>query len=110
MKINQHQNRTILTTVLLTALATIAPRDFVRAADASTNSSAKLPDVIVLGEPQGGSPYSTSNAVTAAKMDIPLLETPQAVSVVPRALLDDQGVRKLEEALQNVSGVTVGGY
>jgi outer membrane receptor for monomeric catechols len=32
---------------------------------------------------------------------LPLLEISQAVSVVPRALLDDQNARKLDDALQN---------
>lgn len=50
------------------------------------------------------------NAASATKTDTSLLETPQAVSVVPRALLDDQGARKLDDVLKNVAGVTPGGY
>jgi len=65
--------------------------------------------VVVTGE-QLNQAYAVTNASTALKLDIPLLETPQAVTVVNRALLDDQNARKLDTALRNVAGVTVGGY
>lgn len=67
-----------------------------------------LPEVLVQGRAEEG--IASTNAVTALKAKIPLLQTPQAISVVSRTLLDEQGVRKLEDALENVAGVTVGGY
>ena len=69
-----------------------------------------LPDVVVSAAPEPANTYAVTNATTASKIEIPLLETPQAVSVVPETLLRDQNVRKLEDALYNVAGVTVGGY
>jgi iron complex outermembrane receptor protein len=74
------------------------------------NPTTKLPDVVVQGEVPTEPGYVSTNASTALKTDIPLLQTPQAVSVVPRAQLDDQRALKLEDAIKNVSGVTVGGY
>lgn len=74
------------------------------------NPATKLPDVVVEGEVPTEPGYVSTNANTALKTDIPLLQTPQAVSVVPRAQLDDQRALKLEDAIKNVSGVTVGGY
>jgi iron complex outermembrane receptor protein len=47
---------------------------------------------------------------TPLKQDIPLLETPQAVSVIDRALIVDQGAEKLEDVVKNAAGVSVGGY
>ena len=44
------------------------------------------------------------------KTDIPLLQTPQAISVVSEAVIKDQGTPKLERVLRNVAGVTPGGY
>ncbi len=44
--------------------------------------------------------------VTASKADIPALETSQAISVLPEQLLEDQGVRRLGDALANVAGVS----
>jgi len=76
----------------------------------STNQAAQLPEVVVVAQREANDNYWTTNATSALKTDIPLLETPQAVSVVPRALIDDQGSRKLEGALKNVSGVSYGGY
>lgn len=52
-------------------------------------------------------PQTTTGAL---KADIPLLETPQAVSVVTGSLIKDQHATKLDEALRNVAGVSTGGY
>lgn len=76
----------------------------------STNQPSPLPDVVVVARREPEDRYWATNATSALKINVPLLETPQAVSVVPRALIDDQGVRKLEGALKNVAGVSYGGY
>ncbi|MEZ0386411.1 MAG: TonB-dependent siderophore receptor, partial [Verrucomicrobium sp.] len=39
-----------------------------------------------------------------------LLETPQAISVIPRAIFVDQGSKKLEEIIRNSAGVSTGGF
>lgn len=49
--------------------------------------------------------YTASDSVTAAKVDIPIMETPIAVAVVPAQDLADQQTVKLIDALTNVSGV-----
>lgn len=54
--------------------------------------------------------YTAASAPSSSKLDLPLLENPQNIQVVPRSLLDDQGALRLEDALRNVAGVTVGGY
>ncbi|MEK6346737.1 MAG: TonB-dependent siderophore receptor [Burkholderia sp.] len=41
----------------------------------------------------------------ATRTDTPLIEVPQSVQVVPRALLEEQDARTLADALVNVSGV-----
>ena len=55
------------------------------------------------------SPYSAEAAVSATKVDTPLIDTPQTITVVPRQLLDDRAVLSLNEALNNVAGVNTGG-
>lgn len=77
---------------------------------AGTDSATTLPEILVKAQAETEPGYAVTNAAGALKLDIPLLETPQAVSVIARALLEDQGARKLEDALRNVAGVTVGGY
>ena len=49
--------------------------------------------------------YAVDSAFTATKTDTPLMETPMAVQVVPKQVLQDQRVNRLQDALQNVSGV-----
>lgn len=49
--------------------------------------------------------YTVDSAVTATKTDTPLVETPVAVQVVPRQVIQDQRANRLQDVLQNVSGV-----
>ncbi|MEM7759728.1 MAG: TonB-dependent siderophore receptor [Cyanobacteria bacterium P01_A01_bin.40] len=53
--------------------------------------------------------YFVPNATTATRTDTPILDTPQSVQIIPREVLQDQQVIRLDEALRNVSGVTFGG-
>ncbi|NEQ30263.1 MAG: TonB-dependent siderophore receptor [Leptolyngbya sp. SIO4C5] len=62
--------------------------------------------ITVTGE-QAGSDYFVPNAGTATRTDTPIMETPAAVQVIPREVLDDQQVIELDDALRNVSGVVV---
>lgn len=41
----------------------------------------------------------------SAKLDAPARDIPQAINVVPRQLLEDQGARSMQDALRNVPGV-----
>ena len=41
------------------------------------------------------------------KYSAPLVETPQTIQVIPRALLDEQGATTLTDALRNVPGITL---
>lgn len=69
-------------------------------------SPIKLDELTVTGEPEYG--YRAEQATTATKVETPLLETPLSIQVVPRAVLDDQQVIRLSDALKNVSGVYQG--
>lgn len=83
--------------------------------NAKTNAPTKLPEVVITAEreeqqPQNLDLYSVPPTVTAIKGGTSLLVTPQAISIVPQSLLQDQRVRRLEDALRNVAGITPGGY
>ena len=41
------------------------------------------------------------------KLTQPLLDTPQSISVLPKALLDDKGITTLRDALRDVPGVSL---
>lgn len=53
----------------------------------------------------GSSGYAAETATTGAKLDLPLIEQPQAVSVVPKAVLADRAIVRLTETADNVSGI-----
>lgn len=50
------------------------------------------------------------SARTATKTDTPLTQTPQAISVVTRALFSDRGAQNLQETLRYSAGVTADAY
>jgi len=49
--------------------------------------------------------YVLPDAAGATKTDMPIMETPISVQVIPQAVLQDQQVVMLDQAIQNVSGV-----
>ncbi len=49
--------------------------------------------------------YAAQNATTALRTNVPIMETPVSVQVVPREVMDDQQAVQLEQVLQNVSNV-----
>ena len=63
--------------------------------------------IVVTGEE--GSRYVSPNATTGTRTNTPLRDIPQSIQVIPREVLDDQQVIRLEDALRNVSGVTPSG-
>ena len=76
------------------------------------NTAQTKPDtsVNVIATGQGNDDnYSVPNSTTATRTDTPILDTPQSIQVIPRKILEDQQVIRLDEALRNVSGVTFGG-
>jgi iron complex outermembrane recepter protein len=58
----------------------------------------------------GDARFAVNTAESGMKMELPLMETPQAITVVNRELLDSQNAVKLDDALKNVAGVIAGGY
>lgn len=59
---------------------------------------------------RAGNLYTTEVSSAGTKMEIPLNQVPQVISVVNRELMNSQGVVKLDDALRNVAGVMPGGY
>lgn len=67
-----------------------------------------LSEVVVTTDGPVG--YTTTEATSATKTGTRLLETPQAVSVIPQKLIKDQGARRLEDVIRNSAGIIPGGY
>jgi len=53
----------------------------------------------------GPGAYAVPDAIGATKTEMPIMETPISVQVVPQQVLQDQQVIALDQAIQNVSGV-----
>jgi iron complex outermembrane recepter protein len=81
---------------LLCSTALVSPLQ-AQVIQTATNDDALLGDVTVVGQ---------RDAVVAGKADIPLLETPQAISVVSADDIQARGVTRLAEALTTVAGVS----
>jgi iron complex outermembrane receptor protein len=96
---------------------TIAQRHLIAAALASvigpawaqsSAPSTELQRVEITGT--AGRGYTAGDSSTATKSPAPLLETPMAVQVVPREVIDDQKARTSLEAVQNLSGILSSTY
>ena len=65
--------------------------------------------VVVTGAQDEGSRYLEPQASTGTRTDTRLSDIPQSIQVIPREVLDDQQIIRLDEALRNLSGVVSGG-
>lgn len=77
----------------------------IAAAQTAENPEAPLSTVTVTAGRAPASSFNPTTAVTATKVEAPLRDIPQAVNVIPQALLRDQGARSMEDAAKAVPGV-----
>ena len=85
--------------VLAAALCATSPTS------ASAQQSAASQATTVQSVVVTANPYRATDSATGTKTDTPLLETPLSVQVVPQQVLQDQADVRLQDALNNVSGV-----
>lgn len=79
---------------------------------AQATQTAELPTVTVTADSlssttEGTGSYTTRAASTATGFNLSLRDTPQSVSVITRAQLDDFGVREVNDALELNTGISV---
>lgn len=95
------QTRLLSTSPLAAALALVlstpAHADDASAATAAERKAKDLDTVTVVGRTESSSPKHTQ----------PLLDTPQAVTIVPAEVMQEQGVTTLRDALRNVPGISM---
>ncbi|MDF5712395.1 MAG: TonB-dependent siderophore receptor [Rhizonema sp. NSF051] len=60
-------------------------------------------ELVVTGEPEGS--YNPPTASTATKLEVPLSNIPQSIQVIPRQVIEDRQVVRINELTDNVSGV-----
>ncbi|WGS85486.1 TonB-dependent receptor [Methylomonas sp. UP202] len=79
--------------------------------DTGSDAHTTMPAITVVGKTEydANDPfntnYQTRNATTATKTDTPVMELPMSVKVVPKSVINDQQITRLDDALKNVSGV-----
>ncbi|EMH2964067.1 TonB-dependent receptor [Burkholderia multivorans] len=74
----------------------------------SADTAAELPTIAVRSSALRAQSYRPPKEAGVLRSDIPVLDTAQAVNVVPAQVLRDQRPRNLDDALGNVSGITQG--
>lgn len=98
MKINAPSRKNVS---LSLAVAALYP-----ALSVATESAAVLPEVEVQGEAVD-SGYRTESSRSATRIETPLRDIPQAITVVPEELIESQAAFSLRDALRNVPGLTI---
>ncbi|MEG3792491.1 TonB-dependent siderophore receptor [Lysobacter sp. CCNWLW3] len=76
--------------------------------DAAADRATTLDHVVVEGAAVEG--YKAANARSATKTDTPISETPQAITVVTRERMSDQGAQSVQDALNYAAGVRSDAY
>jgi catecholate siderophore receptor len=71
----------------------------------AAHGEAALPEVVVTEKAESGGSYETTQSSVATKIAVPLRDVPQAVNVVPKAVMRDQNALSVQDALQNVPGL-----
>jgi outer membrane receptor for ferric coprogen and ferric-rhodotorulic acid len=95
------------------ALSAMAPRLALAQQPAAAGSDAALPEVVVTAGSDQQAPtektgsYAVRNSNAATKMDMSLRETPQSVSVITRAKMDDFKLDNVDRVLAGTTGVSV---
>ena len=79
-------------------------------ADEALQLGATRIDSSLLGATTEGSRSYTTGAVTIGKGEQKLKDIPQSVSVVTRQRMDDQNMNNLQDAMRQVTGVTIKSY
>jgi catecholate siderophore receptor len=62
--------------------------------------------IAVTAERDTGANFKPEGVATT-KLDLPLAETPQSITVIPRDLMDAQGAFSLRDAVRNAPGLTI---
>ncbi|MCS0628644.1 TonB-dependent siderophore receptor [Telluria mixta] len=65
-----------------------------------------MPEVVIRDRKIDTGSYEVTETNTATKINVPLRDIPQTVNVVPAVVLHDQNALSLQDALQNVPGLS----
>ena len=74
---------------------------------AQAADEAVMPTVVIKGDSDNSESYAARKSASSTGLDLSLRDTPQSVSVVTRARMDDFQLNTISDVLQNTTGVTV---
>ena len=72
------------------------------------SESNTLPAVKVTGQADNATDFQPDTSSVGAKVPTALRDIPQAVTVIPKAVLQSQAANSFSDALRNVPGITIG--
>ncbi|AMV45385.1 TonB-dependent receptor [Paraburkholderia caribensis] len=72
------------------------------------SDSNTLPAVKVTGQTDNATDFQPDKSSVGAKVPTALRDIPQAVTVIPKAVLQSQAANSFSDALRNVPGITIG--
>ncbi|MHB9833534.1 TonB-dependent receptor [Paraburkholderia terrae] len=72
------------------------------------SESNALPAVKVTGQADNATDFQPDTSSVGAKVPTALRDIPQAVTVIPKAVLQSQAANSFSDALRNVPGITIG--
>jgi catecholate siderophore receptor len=72
------------------------------------SESNTLPAVKVTGQVDNATDFQSDTSSVGAKVPTALRDIPQAVTVIPKAVLQSQAANSFSDALRNVPGITIG--
>ncbi len=79
-------------------------------AQVAEQSQPVMPQVEVQAQKEGDPGYTTRVLGTATPLGLSIRETPQAVSVITRERIEDQGLATITDVVNNATGVSVNQY
>lgn len=104
-RVATHRKRLLASAIGLTVASWGVPA----LAQASAEATGEATGARVLGPVRVGGDASggyQSEAASSPKQTAPLLDTPQTISVIPQAVIREQGARTLTEVLRNTPGIS----
>lgn len=90
------------------AAESAAPASAASPAPATPAEAATLPAVRVTGQSDTSGDFQPEMSSVGAKVPAALRDIPQAVVVVPKAVMQSQAATSFSDALRNVPGITIG--
>ncbi|HYD53664.1 MAG TPA: TonB-dependent siderophore receptor [Gemmatimonadaceae bacterium] len=103
----------LASSLLLVAAATSAaaqrqPADSAPRRAASDSTARTLAPVHIRDRATRRSGYAPPRTSTATRTDTPLLDVPQAITVIGRSLVADQGMQSMADVVRYIPGITMG--